>query len=366
MIIGIDGNEANVEKKVGISEFAYRILQEFYKKSEVRFHIYLKSAPRDEMPAENTNWRYRVVGPRKFWTQLGLPLSLFRVSQRPDVFFSPTHYAPRFSPVPCVIAVMDISYVFYPEMFKNRDMRQLISWTSYSVRKAKKIITISQSSKNDIIKYYKVSESRVEVVYPGVKERFMNKKLDGKNFRHQAITGKYILFVGTLQPRKNIQRLIEAFSKLQKDKLQLVMVGKKGWMYRDILRAPKKFGVEKKVIFLDFISDENLPQLYENAQCFVLPSLYEGFGLPILEAMKYGCPVLTSNISSLPEVGGEAALYFDPYNVNDMAEKIDRVLSDSNLRKDMIEKGKKQVKKFSWEKSAEKVLAVLEDVVKNK
>ncbi len=360
MIIGIDGNEANVEKKVGISEFAYRIITEFHKKKDIRFEIYLKSAPNSEMPAESSNWKYRVFGPKKFWTQFALPLTLFKTSQKPDVFFSPTHYAPRFSPVPCVIAVMDISYVFYPETFKKRDLKKLNSWTGYSVKKAKKVITISQSSKNDIINHYKVPESKVVVAYPGIKSLMKtNKKLDLTSW---GIKEKYILFVSTLQPRKNIERLIEAFSRLRKDNLQLVIVGKRGWLYEDILAAPKKFGAEKDIVFLDFVSDEELPVLYENAQCLVMPSLYEGFGLPILEAMKYDCPVVASNVSSLPEVGGDAALYFDPYNIDEIKEKIEKVLTDAKLRKRMVEKGREQVKKFSWEKSAEKVLAVLEEV----
>lgn len=361
MIIGIDGNEANVEKKVGISEFAYRILNEFHKIRDVRFEIYLKSAPRPEMPTEKLNWKYNIIGPGKFWTQFALPLSLFKSKQKPDVFFSPTHYAPRFSPVPCVIAVMDTSYVFYPETFRKRDLRKLNSWTNYSVKKAKKIITISQSSKNDIIKHYKVPESKVIVVYPGIKENTMknNKKLDLSTW---GIKGKYILFVGTLQPRKNVERLIEAFSKLKKDNLQLVIVGKRGWLFEDILTSPKKFGVEKSVVFLDFVSDAELPILYENAQCFVMPSLYEGFGLPVLEAMKYGCPAVVSNVSSLPEVGGDAALYFDPYSIEDICDKINKTLSDTRLRKTMIEKGKKQIAKFSWEKSAKEALLVLEEV----
>ena len=146
--------------------------------------------------------------------------------------------------------------------------------------------------------------------------------------------------------------------------LQLVIIGRRGWKYEEILEAPKKFGVEDKVLFLENVSDKDLPEFYKNAECFVLPSLYEGFGLPILEAMKYGCPVLTSDISSLPEAGGEAAVYFDPYNVNDMVNKIKKVLEDEKLRAKMRKEGLEQVKKFSWEKSARQVLDVLENTVK--
>lgn len=136
-------------------------------------------------------------------------------------------------------------------------------------------------------------------------------------------------------------------------------------MYEEILEAPKKFNIVNRVKFLEFVSNEDLPFLYQNAECFVLPSLYEGFGLPVLEAMRYGCPCVISNISSLPEAGGDAAFYFDPSNASDIAAKIEMVLNDEKLRKEMIEKGYKQVKKFSWEKTAQETLKVLEEVARN-
>lgn len=144
----------------------------------------------------------------------------------------------------------------------------------------------------------------------------------------------------------------------------LIIVGKKGWLYEEILEAPKKFGVENKVKFLDFVPDEDLPLFYKNALCFVLPSLYEGFGLPVLEAMQYGCPVITSNVSSLPEAGGDAALYVDPKDVSDIADNLRLMIEKPQLREEFIEKGYKQVNKFSWEKTAKETLKVLEEVAR--
>lgn len=371
MIIGIDGNEANIEKKVGISEFAYQLLFEFSHKnlSRTTFQIYLKNLPRPELPPPAENWRYKIVKPTKLWTQFGLPLNLYLKYPRPNVFFSPTHYAPRLTPVPSVISIMDLSYIHYPEMFRKRDLYQLKNWTLYSARNAAKIITISQSSKNDIIRYYFLSPEKIEVVYPGIKQelRIMNQELRNSMKKYDIHT-PYILFVGTLQPRKNIKRLIEAFSHITREKefkdTKLVIIGKKGWLFEEILKAPEEFQVEKNVKFLDFVSDEDLPHLYKGARCFVLPSLYEGFGLPVLEAMKHGVPVVTSEISSLPEAGGSAAVYFDPYNVQDIADKILSVIKSESRRKEMIEKGYKQVKKFSWEKAATQTLEILNAVAK--
>jgi len=402
MIIGIDGNEANVENRVGIGEYAYELLMQFYEsqKSKVKsqnhnskFKIYLKNKPINDFPKEQERWRYSVFGPRKLWTQFALPLNLYFIRPRPDVFFSPTHYAPRFSPIPTVISIMDLSYIHFPEMFKRLDLYQLRNWTAYSVRNAKRVLTISQASKDDIIREYHVAPDKVVVTHPGVKKFSIfnfqfSMKSQFSNFEKirnkYGIRKDYILFVGTLQPRKNITRLIEAFSKILRYKdtkilsekkspsilvsqypsISLVIVGKKGWLYEEILEAPKKFGIEDRVKFLGFVSDEDLPLFYQNALCFVLPSLYEGFGLPVLEAMQYGCPVITSNVSSLPEAGGDAALYVDPKNVSDISNKIKMLINDDKLRQEMIEKGYKQIKKFSWEKTARETLRVLEEVAR--
>jgi glycosyltransferase involved in cell wall biosynthesis len=148
------------------------------------------------------------------------------------------------------------------------------------------------------------------------------------------------------------------------ENLQLVIIGRKGWHYEEILDAPKRFGVESRVKFLENVTDEELPEFYKNCELFVLPSLYEGFGLPVLEAMKHGAPVATSDISSLPEAGGDAAVYFNPEDASDIAGKIEKVLGNDKLRSDMIKKGHEQVKKFSWEKAAKEVLIVFEETAK--
>lgn len=358
--IGIDGNEANVEKRVGIGEHSFQLLSEFEKLNpqNIDFLIYLKEKPLVHMPKERKGWKYKIVKPRKFWTQLGLPLSLFMSLRKPNIFFTPSHYAPRFSPVPTAITIHDLGYIHYPELFAKKDLYQLVNWTKYSAQKAKVIFTVSNSTRNDIIKEYKVEPEKVIVTYSGIKPKMETSK-------NKTIEGKYILFVGTLQPRKNISKLVEAFSKVKDKDIKLVIAGKKGWLYEDILQSPKKFDVEDRVKFLDFVSDEELVSLYENALCFVLPSLYEGFGLPVLEAMKYGCPVITSNVSSLPEAGGDAALYFDPNDAEDIARTIEKVVGDEGLRKEMSKKGLERVKQFSWEKTAKETLEVLQELGKS-
>jgi len=381
ILIGIDGNEANIKNRVGVGKYAYEVLWHLsqYQIANIKYQIYLKEKPLCDLPKETDFWQYEVVGPKKFWTQIGLPLALLKdcrlKGRQINVFFTPTHYAPRFCPCPRVISIMDLSFLHFPEMFRKKDLYQLKNWTAYSIKKAAKILTISKASKSDIIKYYQVPEEKVVVTYPGTtmqKSKSKNQKEIENIKKKYNIEGDYILSVGTLQPRKNFVKLIEAFknvktqmsnAKSEWKKLKLVIVGKKGWLYENILGTPKKLGIENEVKFLDYVSDEDLPYLYQEARCFVLVSLYEGFGLPVLEAMAYGCPVVVSNVSSLPEVVGEAGILVDPNNVEDITKGILRVLNfNTSEYEKYVKMGKQQASKFSWKKCAKETLEVLKEV----
>src|SRR3989344_495386 len=254
MVIGINAYEAVVPRfgydratglpnRVGSSEFCFQLLTALSiidKQNE--YFIYLPINPASDMPAETKNWHYEVIKGRTLWTLIALSKKLFFDKEKPDVFFSPTHYLPFYVTYPSVVSILDVSYLHFPKLFKKRDLYQLKLWGKFSVGKAKKIITISKSSKNDIIKAYNVSEKKVAVVYPGIKQvssiehPVLSMSDLSKKF---GIKGDYILFVGTLQPRKNVERLIEAFAKLVSSNkykvegvndLSLVIVGKKGWM----------------------------------------------------------------------------------------------------------------------------------------
>ncbi len=374
MKIGINGFEAVIPRfgydksglpnRVGSSEVCFELLSQLSKiDKKNKYSIFLPVPPTADLPTESENWHYEVIPDSKLWTVVGLGKKLL-YGEKFDVFFSPTHYGPLITRSPEVVSVLDVSYKYFPELFKKKDLAQLSIWGKYSIKKASKIITISNSSKSDIIKEYGVANEKIAVVYLGVKENNKTKMKASEVLEKHNIKKPYLLFVGTLQPRKNISRLIEAFSQIVKGhkNLSLVVVGRRGWQFEEILNSPLKFGVAESVRFLENVNDDELPSFYENAEAFVLPSLYEGFGLPVLEAMKYNCPVATSDISSLPEAGGDAAVYFDPYDTHDMAEKVGKILSNSKLRSEMVKKGHAQVKKFSWEKSAREVLKVLEEV----
>jgi glycosyltransferase involved in cell wall biosynthesis len=393
MTIGINGyesviprfgfdNKTGLPKRVGSGEYCFELLSHLYKIDiKNNYVIYLPEPPTSDLPKEKSNWHYKVVKPGSMWTIFGLSLELMLYRSNIDVFFSPTHYLPFFAPKKSAISVLDLSFLHFPNLFKKKDLYQLRYWTKFSSKKADKIFTISKSSKDDIIKEYDLPKNKVIVTYPGIKaeSRIMNNESRIKDIRKKyEIDGEYVLFVGTLQPRKNIARLIKAFSSLchpeasaegskillrqpaDQNDIELIIVGKKGWQYQDILQTPKKFGIENKVKFLDQVDDEELKVLYKNAICFVLPSLYEGFGLPVLEAMQYGCPVITSNISSLPEAGGDACLYVNPEDVNDIKDKLDKIIKDKKLREGLVKKGYDQAKKFSWEETAKETLKELE------
>lgn len=365
MIIGVDGNEANVQQKVGVSVYTLKLLEYFQEHSNknLRFIVYLKKAPHADLPDETDFFSYKIVKGSFLWSQLFLPFELLKnrfSRDKCDVFFSPAHYAPRFSFSPTVVTIHDVAYLHFPDEFLKKDLYQLKNWTSYSVHKAKKIITVSKATKKDVVNYYHIPEGQIEVVYNGFEKDVEPDEIVPPT---PEIPNPYVLYVGTIQPRKNIITLIRAFTIFNKShpEYQLAITGKKGWLFDQIFREARNLYLENKIVFTGYVSDEELVYLYHHAFCFVLPSLYEGFGIPILEAMSFGAPVISSYASSLPEVGDEAALYFDPEDEKDLAHKLEVLHSDSKLRHELIKKGTARVKQFSWTTCAEKTLQVLRE-----
>ncbi len=364
MIIAVDGNEANVQNRVGVSVYTYNLLKYFQKKAsgELSFRIYLRCQPLTDMPKENPYFKYEVVAGKFLWSQIFLPLALFSKKQL-DVFFSPAHYLPRVCPVPTVVTIHDLSYLYFPEDFLKKDLYQLKNWTQSSISKATKVIAVSKTTKKDIEKAYGASQDKVIVVYNGYEK--IHTSAEGK-LRVNLSRNPYILYVGTLQPRKNVTFLIEAFSKIKSSypDMKLVIAGKKGWLYEKIFEKVEDLGLDDEIYFTDFITDNQLIFLYKNAFCLVLPSLYEGFGIPILEAMSFRCPVVSSFTAALPEIGGDAALYFDPKNQADLIEKIRLIKENEKMRKDLVKKGLARIKEFSWESCGEKTLEIIKSAVK--
>lgn len=369
MRIWIDGYEANVSKRLGSSQVAFELIRHFEKIDHQHdYVILLPESPMDDLPKERNRWRYRVLKPKRLWTRIALPLALYTTRQKPDLIFSPTHYMPRFSPVKRVVTIFDLSFIHFPQMFEKRDLWQLKNWTKFSVKNADHIITISDFSKKDILEQYGVEKECITVAYPGYDVNIFHPigdRLKVKSIlKKYATLDNYIIYIGTVQPRKNLVRLIEAVSRIEG--LKLVIVGKttgegrQGWMYEDILQTPKKLGIEDRVKFLGFVPTEDLPYLLSGALAFIQPSLWEGFGIPVLEAMACAIPVLVSDVSSLPEIVGKAGLTFDPYSVDQIEQAIRAIISDSKLRLRYSKLALIQVNKFSWDKTAKTVLKAFE------
>ena len=368
MNIGLDGNEANVKNRVGSGQYAASMLAEFAQIKNHNFIVYLKENPQADLPKETSNFKYKVFGPKKFWTQIALPIKL-TFGQKLDIFFTLGHYGPRFSKIPYVVTIFDLSYLHYPNLFNKNDLYQLVNWSKYSIQNAKHIFAISKSTKEDIVKNYKIHPSKISITYMGYDQKIFKPQsastIDKVKTKYK-IKGDYIIFVGTLQPRKNIERLVEAFSvlKLKNKNLKLVIVGRKGWLYDSIFEKVKDLGLEGKIIFTDFVQQNDMPPLIAGAKVYVLPSLYEGFGIPVVEAQACGVPVVVSNTSSLPEVVGDSGITVDPTNVKSITEGIEKILTNPKLATDFSQKGLINVKRFSWQKCAAETLKVLESAAK--
>ncbi len=367
MRIAIDGYEANVPQRLGSSQVAFELLRNLEKidrKNE--YQILLPSPPLGDLPKERAGWTYKILKPKRLWTQITLPFYLYTTKFKPDLIFSPTHYIPRFSPVKRIATIFDLSFLHFPESFLKKDLWQLTNWTKFSIQNADHIITISNFSKADIIFKYGINKDKITVVYPGYdNEKFKDQisKIKIEDAKKKYKTGdNYIIYIGTLQPRKNLIRLIEAVARIEN--LKLLVVGKtkgegrQGWMYEGILDAPKKLGIEERVNFLGFVSAEDLANLLSGALAFIQPSLWEGFGIPVVEAMACGIPVIVSNTSSLPEVSGKAGLLIDPTSLDQIEQAIRIIISDKNLRSKYAKAALLQARKFSWEKMAKDVLKV--------
>lgn len=359
MIIAVDGNEANVKELVGVSVYTYQHLKYMSEiaSNEQQFKIYLRNPPLDFLPKENNYYKYVVVKGPFLWSQIFLPMALYLDSAF-DVFFAPAHYIPRYCPRPVVVTIHDLSYFYYPDEFLKKDLYKLTNWTEKAVDRASKIIAVSKNTKKDILKYYHPDESKIEVIYNGYERKAT------KTTQPMMIKKPFILYNGTIQPRKNIITLVDAFSKFQINypDFNLILAGKKGWLYEETLEHIKKLGLSDKVSAPGYIPDEELNYLYKNAFCFVMPSLYEGFGIPVLEAMSHQCPVVSSFASSLPEIGGEACLYFDPKSSENLYDKLVELKENPSLRKSLVQKGKERIKMFSWKNCTRATLDLLASI----
>lgn len=360
MIIGIDGNEANISIRVGVGQYAYHLLWQLYQQNQNdHYYIYLKNPPLSNLPPENKYWHYLIFGPKFMWTKFALPLRLLFFPNHLNIFYSPGHYSPLTINIPTIPTIHDIGYLKYLNQFTKKDLYQLVNWTKSSLKHAKHVIAVSKFTKNELIKTYQIPPEKISVVYNGVSTPPKISKLALQKVKAKfKINSPYFLAVGTLKPNKNYPFLIKAFShflKLQSSNVpsfQLVIAGKKGWLFDEIDVVLKKLKLNNQVIFTDYISETEKWALLNKAVSLVIPSTYEGFGIPAIESQIVGTPVIASSIPPLKEVLKDSALYIDPTDTGSLVDAFQKIL-DPDLRQKLISKGKKQSAKFTWEKSAE-------------
>lgn len=387
--VGIDVSVLASENKTGIGVYCFNLIDNLLQINKTDKFVLFAVTPLD---SSNVNINYFKKYPNVEIKIIRLPVQIFRrmfllwqkanwppveyFIGKVDIFHSFNWFIPPQKSGKSISTFYDLSSVLYSQFHLPQTTQMDRKRFERMSKMADLIITISENSRKEFIKKY--GENRVEVIYPAsnldppalqaLRAGIPLRRLADRNDKNRQ---EYVLFVGTIEPRKNIERLILAFSRqlsairhrqkksddrrLMTDNLQLVIAGSRGWFSDEIYNLPKKLGIEERVKFLDFVSDEKLISLYKNALCLVYPSFYEGFGIPVLEAMSLGVPVICSNTSSLPEVGGEAVLYVDPNSTEQISNALKKIYTDKRLRSRLIKKGLLQAKKFSWVESARKL-----------
>lgn len=368
MRIAIDGSRAFSKNPTGTENYSYSVIKSLSKvDTQNNYLIYLRpnQNPGKDWPE---NFKFKTINYPRLWTQIGLALRTF--IDNPDLLFVPSHTLPLIHKpgLKTLVTVHDLGAEYLPGMHQLKQVLYLKMMTHYQLRGATKIIAVSAATKKDLIERINLSPKKIDVIYEAVNKtvfkKIANDTLKVTLNHYNLQKNNYFLFVGTIQPRKNLERLIKAFSQIsnQDKKLKLVLVGGKGWKSESIYALSKKLGMEESIKFLGRVGDKDLVGLYNGAICLTYPSLFEGFGLPILEAFACGCPVITSNISSMPEVAGNAAKLVDPYNIEAISKAMEEIAKNEKLRNSMIQKGIIRLGQFDWGKSAKAIVKIIEEL----
>ncbi|HKP36878.1 MAG TPA: glycosyltransferase family 1 protein [Pyrinomonadaceae bacterium] len=313
------------------------------------------------------NFKVKQTFPHTPLVRIPLTLSAALRRRRVDVLHV-QYTAPPFAPCPVVATIHDLSFEHLPETFKRRSRAQLQLTVRHTVRRARQILTLSEFSRRDIIKTYDMDPARVFVTPAAAPPHFapVSNSTELRRIRTTyGIRRDYILALGSIQPRKNLVRLIAAYSSLRRLRPelplpQLVLAGKRGWLEKDILRAAAESELSRDILFIGYVPEEDLPGLYSGAVCFAYPSYFEGFGLPVVEAMQCGAPVIAGNRTSLPEVVGDAGLMVDPFSEDEFAQALARLIEDPGYRDDLRVKGIERARAFNWHTTARLTLQAYE------
>ncbi len=371
MLIGIDASRTVTTRPTGTEIYSQHLIRALLARegqrpraARHRFRLYFRCAPpADTFPASKSYTEVRAIPFPRLWTHLRLSWEMARFP--PDVLFVPAHVLPLVHPRASLVTVHDLGYLYFPGAHPWRQRLYLDLSTRWNARTAACILADSEATKSDLIARYGATPGKITVAYPGRDEALAPVRDPAKIEAAKArcgISGDYFLYVGTLQPRKNLARVISAFAALELAQPETVMVlaGKRGWLYDDLFAQVRRRDLEGRVLFPGYITDEDKAALMSGALAFVFPSLYEGFGLPVIEAQSCGCPVIASTTSSLPEVAGDAALLVDPHDVAAITAAMRRVAANSALRESLVERGFANARRFSWTACAQTVMDAVE------
>jgi len=383
MKIAIQAADLDNDRIDGTRVYLLNLLRHFGKISpDDEFLIYHRKNFNPELaPPELKNYEIKRVNFPFLWTQTRFAWEIWKDS--PDALWMPMHNLPiiRKNKLKTIVTIHDLAFKYFPDHFPKKDLFKLNFLAGKAIKNSDKIIAVSQSTKKDVLKFYpEIKEEKIKVIYHGFDAELFQKQFSEERMKNVLSkfkisaqggpasgwqTTSYLLYVGAIQPRKNLETLIKAFEMYKKElriknyelrNLKLVLAGGKAWMWENVINKIKKSPFKNDIILTGKVNFEELAVLYKNAGVFIFPSLYEGFGIPILEALASDVPVICAGNSSLPEVGGKAAEYFENSNAKDLYQKIKKVLNNNNLQNLMIAAGKEQIKKFSWEKCARETL----------
>jgi glycosyltransferase involved in cell wall biosynthesis len=363
MLIGIDASRSTAGQRTGTEGYAYQLIQAIIPLAEERGHrLRLYFSRPSDTDFRSANVESVVIPFPRLWTHSRLAWELHR--RPPDVFFTPAHVIPFSYGRPSVATVHDLGYHHFPLAHTVPQVLYLRWSTRHNVRRGRRVIADSKATRADLIRFDHTDPGKIEVIYPGVDPE-LRPETNGQQIaairEKYGISSPYLLYLGTLQPRKNLARLVEAFAASGLEQ-SLVLAGKRGWMANTLITQIQNLdpGTRERIVTPGFIAHDDKAALISGAQALLLPSLYEGFGFPVLEGNACGIPVLCSNTSSLPEVAGDAALLVDPVDATGLAAALRQIVADDSLRERLKQAGLENVRRFTWQRAATEVLCVLE------
>ena len=363
--IGIDASRAVSTAPTGTEGYSYHLLRALLPNLREQYDVtlYFRQPPQVE---DFAGINCRVIPFPRLWTHIRLSWEM--AFNAPDLLFIPAHVLPIIHPRRSLVTVHDLGYRYFPRTHPVKQRLYLDLSTRWNAHMASHVLADSDATRQAIVREYHVSPEKITVAYPGYRSNLKRQDnpvvLSAMKARY-GILGDYVLHIGRIQPRKNLQRLISVFHNLlpRYPELQLVLAGPMGWLSQPIRDHVQQLGIEKNVLFPGYIAEEDKSAMISGARVFAYPSLYEGFGFPALEAQVCGTPLLTSTTSSLPEVAGDGAVFVDPEDEDAIAAGLRQLLEDDDLRQTCIHRGHQNLKRFSWEKTAQTVQGAMEEML---